>query len=107
MLTPKTPRGFAAMTPEKRSRISSLGGKAAFAKGVGHRFTPEEARRAGRKGGLAISEDRYHMARIGSKGGITRGEKAQAFGKTIQGDKSRHGFAEDRDLPTVEDSPID
>ena len=44
-------RGFAAMDPERRRRISSVGGKAAHAKGTGHEFTSEEAREAGRKGG--------------------------------------------------------
>ena len=48
-------RGFAGMTPEKRREISSKGGKAAHAKGVGHEFTSEEARAAGRKGGAATA----------------------------------------------------
>ncbi len=46
-------RGFAAMDPERRRRVSSVGGKAAHAKGTGHEFTSEEAREAGRKGGRA------------------------------------------------------
>ena len=50
--TPK-PRGFAAMTPELRRAIASKGGKAAQATGTAHRFTIEEARAAGTKGGTA------------------------------------------------------
>jgi general stress protein YciG len=46
-------RGFASMDPEKRKAISSKGGKAAHAAGTAHEFTSEEARVAGRKGGLA------------------------------------------------------
>ncbi len=46
-------RGFAAMDAERRRRISSVGGKAAHARGTGHEFTSEEAREAGRKGGRA------------------------------------------------------
>jgi uncharacterized protein len=46
-------RGFASMTLEKRRRISSLGGKRAHEKGTAHTFSSEEAREAGRKGGLA------------------------------------------------------
>ena len=46
-------RGFAALTPERRTEISRLGGRAAHAAGTAHRFTPEEAETAGRKGGLA------------------------------------------------------
>lgn len=41
------------MTPEQRRAIASLGGKAAHAKGKAHEFTPEQAQKAGQKGGLA------------------------------------------------------
>ncbi len=44
-------RGFASMDPQKQRQIASKGGKAAHAKGTAHEFTPEEAKRAGRKGG--------------------------------------------------------
>jgi len=47
------PRGFAAMTPEKQREIASMGGKAAHERGTAHEFTTEEAREAGRKGGMA------------------------------------------------------
>jgi general stress protein YciG len=46
------------MSSAERSRIASLGGKAAHARGTAHEFTPEEARRAGRKGGKASSANR-------------------------------------------------
>ena len=49
----KRARGFAAMDPEQQRRIASEGGKASHASGRGHRFTAEEARAAGRKGGMA------------------------------------------------------
>jgi general stress protein YciG len=48
----KTMRGFAALTPEQRRRIASLGGRAAHAKGVAHRWSSRAAAIAGRKGGL-------------------------------------------------------
>jgi uncharacterized protein len=57
-----TKRGFAAMTPEERVRISRLGGTAAHAKGSAHQFTPEEARVAGSKGGRA-SQSRRQKAK--------------------------------------------
>lgn len=41
-------RGFAAMSKSKHRAIASLGGKAAHAKGTAHKFTSEEARRAGK-----------------------------------------------------------
>lgn len=52
------PRGFAAMSPDKVREIASLGGKAAHEKGTAHEFTAEEARAAGRKGGLAPHKSR-------------------------------------------------
>lgn len=45
-------RGFAAMNHKRQREIASMGGKAAQAKGTGRRWTVEEARAAGRKGGL-------------------------------------------------------
>ena len=53
MLTGKKPRGFAVMDPAKVAEIASKGGRAAHAAGTAHKFTREEARAAGRKGGLA------------------------------------------------------
>ena len=47
----KSRRGFAAMSPEQQRRIASEGGRASHESGRGHRFTSEEARAAGRKGG--------------------------------------------------------
>ncbi len=46
-------RGFASMDKDKQREIASRGGKAAHAKGTAHEWTPEEASRAGRKGGMA------------------------------------------------------
>ena len=61
-------RGFASMDPDKQRQIASKGGKAAHAKGTAHEFTPEEAREAGRKGGMVVSQNREHMATIGREG---------------------------------------
>jgi general stress protein YciG len=41
------------MDPAEQRRIASEGGKASHESGRGHRFTSEEARAAGRKGGQA------------------------------------------------------
>ena len=65
----KRRRGFAAMSPERQREIAKLGGAAAHARGVAHRFDPDEARAAGRKGGQSVSQDRDHMSSIGRKGG--------------------------------------
>ncbi|MGI4871671.1 MAG: KGG domain-containing protein [Janthinobacterium lividum] len=45
-------RGFASIDKEKQRAIASQGGKVAAANGQGHKWTAEEAREAGRKGGL-------------------------------------------------------
>lgn len=51
-MTEKKKRGLAAMSPEKRREIASMGGKRGHELGVAHRFSREEAIEAGRKGGL-------------------------------------------------------
>ncbi|NBX69722.1 MAG: hypothetical protein EBR01_12255 [Proteobacteria bacterium] len=73
----KSKRGFASMDPQKQKEIASRGGKAAHAKGTAHEFTSEEARGAGRKGGLVVSRDRAHMVAIGREGGFMRAKKAK------------------------------
>jgi general stress protein YciG len=47
------PRGFAAMDPARVREIAARGGKAVHAAGTGHKFTSDEARVAGSKGGRA------------------------------------------------------
>lgn len=49
----KKRRGFAAMDRTRLREIARMGGTAAHRKGTAHRFTQEEARRAGEKGGKA------------------------------------------------------
>jgi hypothetical protein len=51
-------RGFALFTPEKQHETSSLGGKAAHESGAAHKFTKEQARKAGKKGGLVTAARR-------------------------------------------------
>ena len=41
-------RGFAAMTPEERSKIARLGGIAAHKRGTAHQFSTAEAIAAGK-----------------------------------------------------------
>ncbi len=68
-MTDSKPRGFAAMSPETRQRIAALGGHAVQKLKKAHRFSIEEAREAGRKGGIAVSQNREHMSDIGKRGG--------------------------------------
>ena len=70
-------RGFAAMDQNQQREIASKGGQAAHQKGTAHEFDSEEARRAGQKGGEAVSRNREHMADIGRKGGESRQSAAR------------------------------
>lgn len=54
----RKPRGFQLMTPERRAEISRIGGVAAHKAGTAHEFTPQEAKAAGQKGGLASGKRR-------------------------------------------------
>ena len=67
-------RGFASMDQAKQREIASRGGKAAHEKGTAHEFTSEEAKEAGRKGGVKVSQNREHMSKIGRKGGERRSQ---------------------------------
>jgi uncharacterized protein len=80
-------RGFASMDAAKQKEIASKGGRAAHAKGTAHEFTPDEAREAGRKGGMAVSQNREHMANIGRKGGMESGGRAHRKSSPEQSDQ--------------------
>ena len=66
---PKLRRGFASMDPDTLRAVCSQGGKTAHAHGRAHRFNPEEASKAGKKGGASVAADRTYMATIGQRGG--------------------------------------
>lgn len=73
MSKPKQQKGFAKISRERQREIASQGGKTAHERGRAHTFNSDEAKAAGRRGGLAVSVDREHMARIGRAGGRARG----------------------------------
>jgi uncharacterized protein len=58
----KEDRGFASMDRGKQKEIASKGGKAAHEKGTAHEWTSEEAREAGRKGGMASHRRKQEQA---------------------------------------------
>lgn len=74
---PRRPRGFAAMDRTRVSEIASKGGKAAHAAGTAHQFSTDEARAAGRKGGVAP-----HVRR-------GRGQRAQAASSAAPSGETR------------------
>lgn len=51
-------RGFASMDSEKQRAIARKGGRAAHEKGTAHEWTTDEARTAGRKGGIVSHQRR-------------------------------------------------
>jgi len=100
-------RGFASMDRDKQKEIASKGGRAAHAKGTAHEFDSGEARDAGRKGGVAVSRNREHMAAIGRRGGEARGHSrsrvpAQAnsggTGSTAEGSFQNSRMGSDRQV---------
>lgn len=76
-MTGKSRRGFASMDPARQREIASKGGRAAHEKGTAHEWSANEAREAGRKGGVTVSRDRAHMAAIGREGGESRSAAAR------------------------------
>ncbi len=76
-MTGKSRRGFASMDPARQKEIASKGGRAAHEKGTAHEWSSDEARNAGRKGGVIVSQDRAHMAAIGREGGESRSAAAR------------------------------
>jgi general stress protein YciG len=70
------------MDRAKQREIASKGGKAAHQKGTAHEWTSEEARDAGRKGGIASHQRRREQTGGAASGeteiGMDRGEDGSA-----------------------------
>ena len=82
----KEDRGFASMDRAKQREIASKGGKAAHQKGTAHEWTSEEARDAGRKGGIASHQRRREMqSQVG----------AEPSGAPVEGDVLNRGTYND------------
>jgi general stress protein YciG len=75
-------RGFAAMDRDRVKEIASKGGKAAHAAGTAHQFSSDEARNAGRKGGMAP-----HVRR----GGVRRRPNASEASPSPRNEQSGDG----------------
>ena len=59
---PASRRGFACLDPALVRELARRGGQSAHRRGVAHEFSSEEARAAGRKGGLAVHHKRQAVA---------------------------------------------
>lgn len=64
----KEDRGFASMDRSKQREIASKGGKAAHQKGTAHEWTSDEAREAGRRGGIASHRRKRERDGVSSEG---------------------------------------
>lgn len=89
-MTGKSRRGFASMDPARRREIARKGGRAAHEQGAAHEWSSDEAREAGRKGGVTVSRDRAHMAAIGREGGESRSAAVR---------QTRRASASEREVP--------
>ena len=70
----KEDRGFASMERGKQKQIASKGGRAAHIKGTAHEWTSDEAREAGRKGGLVSRERRLRARQEGMESAMMSGD---------------------------------
>jgi general stress protein YciG len=84
----KEDRGFASMDRAKQREIASKGGKAAHQKGTAHEWTSEEARDAGRKGGIASHQRR----------------REQVGGPNSEADDTQAGFTSDDSMRNASSS---
>ena len=85
----KEDRGFASMDPAKQREIASKGGKAAHQKGTAHEWTSEEARDAGRKGGIAS-----HRRRREQMGGGSESDSRAGGDAASSSDNANEGSAD-------------
>jgi general stress protein YciG len=65
------------MDRSKQREIASKGGKAAHQKGTAHEWTSEEAREAGRKGGMASHRRKQEQQGGGSSPSSNEGESPE------------------------------
>jgi uncharacterized protein len=94
----KEDRGFASMDRAKQREIASKGGKAAHQKGTAHEWTSEEARDAGRKGGIASHRRRREQTTPGgAPESETRHEPAMVNSGTERWSSTETSSNRDRD----------
>ena len=93
----KEDRGFASMDRAKQREIASKGGKAAHQKGTAHEWTSEEARDAGRKGGIASHKRRREMQQPNEGGNSAAGERSnEELGVNRETERSGGAMRDDR-----------
>ncbi len=107
----KEDRGFASMDRAKQREIASKGGKAAHQKGTAHEWTSEEARDAGRKGGIASHQRRREQMTNpnASMESVPSGDETRASGssESMRGSSSESSYRSSSSSPSSMDSSRD
>src|SRR6187401_2376706 len=94
----KEDRGFASMDRAKQREIASKGGKAAHQKGTAHEWTSEEARDAGRKGGIASHQRRREQSGPASEEAVPLDRSSSSYGSgSERGSSSESSMSSERE----------
>ena len=110
----KEDRGFASMDRAKQREIASKGGKAAHQKGTAHEWTSEEARDAGRKGGIASHQRRREQSAPPmadrevalDRSGMSSGSSSWDSGSSSSS-SSRDSYSSERSSSSEPQMPLD
>jgi hypothetical protein len=86
------------MDRAKQREIASKGGKAAHQKGTAHEWTSEEARDAGRKGGIASHQRRREQA-----GNTSNQNQDENNNDNTNPEVAREGYASEPAMPVDRD----
>src|SRR4051812_49830762 len=79
------------MDRNKQREIASKGGKAAHQKGTAHEWTSEEAREAGRKGGMASHRRKQQQQGGGNESSGGAGNESGGGPSAARSDNKRRG----------------
>jgi uncharacterized protein len=95
-------RGFASMDAERQRAIASAGGRAAHRSGNAHEFNAEEAREAGRRGGLARSASRQasRTVQLADRQGVMQMQAVESSSAGTRGMDARDADAADNRATT-------
>jgi len=98
----KEDRGFASMDRAKQREIASKGGKAAHQKGTAHEWTSEEARDAGRKGGIASHQRRREQMNTPNTNDASEND-ASGSSESMRGSSSESSARSSSSMDTARD----
>ena len=93
------------MDRAKQREIASKGGKAAHQKGTAHEWTSEEARDAGRKGGIASHQRRREQTAPAMP--MRRGNGPQQLSSRGSSTSDRESWSSERPSSTEPQMPLD